>query len=43
MSRDRWKFLKLESQTITIALAEYNIPPIDKVTGILLSFVFSAN
>ncbi|MCC5634387.1 hypothetical protein LC593_00685 [Nostoc sp. CHAB 5844] len=38
-SGDRWKFLKLESQTVTIGLTEYNIPPVDKVLGILLSFV----
>ncbi|WP_222838806.1 hypothetical protein [Nostoc cycadae] len=42
-SGDRWKFLKLESQTVTIGLTEYNIPPIDKVLGILLSFVSNAS
>ncbi|MBD2454324.1 hypothetical protein H6G80_09560 [Nostoc sp. FACHB-87] len=42
-SGDRWKFLKLESQTVTIGLTEYNIHPVDKVLGILLSFVSSTS
>ncbi|BAY20354.1 hypothetical protein NIES2100_00950 [Calothrix sp. NIES-2100] len=36
---DRWKFLKLEGQTVTIGLLEYTIPPVDKILGILVSFV----
>ncbi|BAY63019.1 hypothetical protein NIES22_30950 [Calothrix brevissima NIES-22] len=36
---DRWKFLKLENQTVTIGLLEYTIPPVDKILGILVSFV----
>jgi hypothetical protein len=36
---DRWKFLKLEAQTVTIGLLEYTIPPVDKILGILANFV----
>ncbi|WP_277878104.1 hypothetical protein [Tolypothrix sp. FACHB-123] len=36
---DRWKFLKLENQTVTIGLLEYTIPPVEKILGILVSFV----
>ncbi|MBW4631736.1 MAG: hypothetical protein KME30_07475 [Iphinoe sp. HA4291-MV1] len=36
---DRWKFLKLEGQTVTIGLLEYTIPPVEKILGILVSFV----
>jgi hypothetical protein len=36
---DRWKFLKLESNTVTIGLLEYNLPPVEQVLGILVSFV----
>lgn len=36
---DRWKFLKLESNTVTIGLLEYNLPPVEQVLGILVNFV----
>ncbi|MDJ0617755.1 MAG: hypothetical protein QNJ63_13610 [Calothrix sp. MO_192.B10] len=36
---DRWKFLKLESNTVTIGLLEYNLPPVEQVLGILVGFV----
>ncbi|MBD2202197.1 hypothetical protein H6G33_11235 [Calothrix sp. FACHB-1219] len=36
---DRWKFLKLENHTVTIGLLEYTIPPVEKILGILVSFV----
>lgn len=36
---DRWKFLKLENQAVTIGLLEYTIPPVEKILGILVSFV----
>jgi hypothetical protein len=36
---DRWKFLKLESNTVTIGLLEYNLPPVEQVLGILVSFL----
>lgn len=36
---DRWKFLKLEWNTVTIGLLEYNLPPVEQVLGILVSFV----
>ncbi|MDJ0737821.1 MAG: hypothetical protein QNJ47_27815 [Nostocaceae cyanobacterium] len=36
---DRWKFLKLESNTVTIGLLEYNLPPVEQILGILVSFV----
>ncbi len=39
---DRWKFLKLESNTVTIGLLEYNLPPVEQVLGILVSFVGSS-
>jgi hypothetical protein len=35
---DRWKFLKLVDKTATIGLLEYNIPPVEKILGILVSF-----
>ncbi len=39
---DRWKFIKLESNTVTIGLLEYNLPPVEQVLGILVSFVASS-
>jgi len=36
---DRWKFIKLELNTVTIGLMEYSIPPIEQVLGILVSFI----
>ena len=35
---DRWKFLQLVERTVTIGLSEYNIPPVDQILGILVSF-----
>lgn len=34
-----WKFMRLESTTVTLDLSEYYIPPVDKVLGILLAFL----
>ncbi|NJK74863.1 MAG: hypothetical protein HC849_00325 [Oscillatoriales cyanobacterium RU_3_3] len=34
-----WKFIQLEERTITIALREYSLPPIDEILGILVSFL----
>lgn len=36
---DRWKFLKLEGQTVTIGLLEYTIPPVEHILGILVSLI----
>jgi len=36
---DRWKFLQLEAQTVTIGLSEYTIPPVDQILGILVSWI----
>jgi hypothetical protein len=36
---DRWKFLKLEGQQVTIGLREYSIPPIEQIIGILVRLV----
>jgi len=36
---DRWKFLQLVQRTVTIGLSEYNIPPVDQIIGILVSFL----
>jgi hypothetical protein len=36
---DRWKFLKLEGQIVNIGLLEYTIPPVEKILGILVSFI----
>ena len=36
---DRWKFLKIENQTVTIGLIEYKIPPLEEILGILVSFI----
>ncbi len=36
---DRWKFLKIENQTVTIGLMEYTIPPLSEILGILVSFI----
>lgn len=36
---DRWKFLKLEVQTVTIGLLEYTVPPVDQILGILVSLI----
>lgn len=36
---DRWKFLKLEEQTVTIGLLEYSILPVEQILGILVSFL----
>jgi hypothetical protein len=35
---DRWKFLKLVDKTATIGLLKYNIPPVEQILGILVSF-----
>jgi hypothetical protein len=34
-----WRFLKLESQTVTIGLREYSVPPVEQILGILVSLV----
>lgn len=36
---DRWKFLRLEHQVITIALLEYLVPPVEQILGILVSML----
>ncbi|MEM7556337.1 MAG: hypothetical protein AAF378_19995 [Cyanobacteria bacterium P01_A01_bin.84] len=36
---DRWKFLKIENQTVTIGLIEYTLPPLEDILGILASFI----
>lgn len=36
---DRWKFIKLENQTVTIDLLEYILPPIEEIIGILVSMI----
>jgi hypothetical protein len=36
---DRWKFLKLVDKIATIGLLEYNIPPVEQILGILVSFL----
>ncbi len=36
---DRWKFLKLEDQTVRIDLNEYHLVTVGKILGILLSMV----
>jgi hypothetical protein len=36
---DRWKFLKLDGQTVTIGLLEYTIPPVEQILGILVNFI----
>ena len=36
---DRWKFLKIENQTVTIGLIEYTLPPLEQILGILVSFI----
>ena len=36
---DRWKFLKIENQTVTIGLMEYTLPPLEQILGILVSFI----
>ena len=36
---DRWKFLKIENQTVTIGLMEYTLPPLEEILGILASFI----
>jgi co-chaperonin GroES (HSP10) len=36
---DRWKFVKLEGQTVTIGLREYLIPPVEQILGILVNLV----
>ncbi len=36
---DRWKFLQLEAQIVTIGLSEYTIPPVDQILGILVSWI----
>ncbi len=36
---DRWKFLKLEGQIVTIGLLEYTLPTVDQILGILVSLV----
>lgn len=36
---DRWKFLKIENQTVTIGLIEYTLPPLEQILGILISFI----
>lgn len=36
---DRWKFLKLKGQTVTIGLLEYTVPPVEQILGILVSLV----
>ncbi len=36
---DRWKFLKIENQTVTIGLMEYTLPPLEQILGILISFI----
>ncbi|MEO1375797.1 MAG: hypothetical protein AAFW70_16075 [Cyanobacteria bacterium J06635_10] len=38
---DRWKFLKIENQTVTIGLIEYTVPPVEQILGILVSFIKS--
>lgn len=38
---DRWKFIQLEQQTVTIALKEYSIPPVEQILGILVHLVSS--
>ncbi|MEM8611483.1 MAG: hypothetical protein AAGF93_05650 [Cyanobacteria bacterium P01_H01_bin.105] len=34
-----WRFLKLSGQTVEIDLADYAVPPMDVVLGILLGIV----
>ncbi|BAZ06525.1 hypothetical protein [Calothrix sp. NIES-3974] len=36
---DRWKFLRLEHQVVTIALLEYLVPPVEQILGILVSML----
>jgi hypothetical protein len=36
---DRWKFLKIKNQTVTIGLMEYTLPPLEQILGILVSFI----
>lgn len=38
---DRWKFIQLEQQTVTIALKEYPIPPVEQILGILVHLISS--
>jgi hypothetical protein len=35
----KWKFIKLEEQTVTIGLREYSLPPVAEILGILVSFI----
>jgi hypothetical protein len=39
---DRWKFLRLEGQAVTIGLREYLVPPVEQILGILVSLIFNA-
>ena len=36
---DRWKFLKIENQTVTIGLIEYTVPPVEQILGILVNLI----
>jgi hypothetical protein len=36
---DRWKFLKLEGQIVTIGLREYPVPPVEQILGILVNLI----
>jgi hypothetical protein len=36
---DRWKFLQLQEQTVTIELTERLLPPVEDILGILLSLI----
>ncbi|MEQ9355497.1 MAG: hypothetical protein RIG63_07760 [Coleofasciculus chthonoplastes F3-SA18-01] len=38
-SGTQWRFLKLEGQTVTIALTDYPLPPVDQILGFLIWMV----
>jgi len=38
-SGTQWRFLKLEEQTVTIALTDYPLPPVDQILGFLIWMV----
>lgn len=38
-SGTQWRFLKVEGQTVTIALTDYPLPPVDQILGFLIWMV----
>jgi hypothetical protein len=39
---DRWKFVKLEGQTVTIGLREYSVPPVEQILGVLVNLILAS-